>query len=546
MKRQLPPRPNLEQLKKQAKLILKGHHAGRAEILEQIQEHHPRWRKASGATIRSARFTLSDAQLVIATEYGFESWPKLKAHVLLHQSGGSAEAVVKALRQAAGEGDLHRLGELLDAHPGLINERGGAGTRTALHSAVFGAQEAAVKFLLERGADPNIRCEGDYAFPLHFAAEKLHFPIIRLLIEHGADPIGEGDYHELGVIGWATAWDYVRANREIVDYLLAHGARHNIFSSVAMGEVEIIRELVGKSRADLGRRMDLASRRRLPLHLAVVKRQMESAKSLLDFGADIEALDEANFTALDQSAFSGATEIAELLLDRGAKVRLPAAIAMRRTRDVNNFLRDDPDCLKPGNRWGNLIVRASQYLSGDIIENLISHGASVDVHDDPKTSVDSTSGYTPLHAAAFHGNMSAAAALVKHGANVQRREEKYHGTPAGWANHAGHKEVRDLILEGPVDIMEAVEIGLTQRIKAILAEDPDGLDRPFREYALYPLYAEGWYTPLVFAVVQGRTQSVRTLLDRGADRTVPTPDGRSLRELAQEKGYQEIAEFLGQ
>jgi hypothetical protein len=94
--------------------------------------------------------------------------------------------------------------------------------------------------------------------------------------------------------------------------------------------------------------------------------------------------------------------------------------------------------------------------------------------------------------------------------------------------------------------MEAVEIGLTERIGAILAEDPEGLERPFREYPLYPLYAEGWYTPLVFAVVQGRTESVRTLLDRGADRTVPTPDGRSLRELAQEKGSQEIAEFLGQ
>ena len=40
------------------------------------------------------------------------------------------------------------------------------------------------------------------------------------------------------MIGWATAWEYVHADPEIVDYLLAHGARHNIFSAVAMGEVE--------------------------------------------------------------------------------------------------------------------------------------------------------------------------------------------------------------------------------------------------------------------------------------------------------------------
>ena len=102
-----------------------------------------------------------------------------------------------------------------------MGSRHGPGVRTALHEAVGAKPEAAVKLLLERGADPNIRCEGDNAMPLHFAAEKSLFPIIRLLIEHGADPIGEGNYHELGVIGWATAWDYMHTDKEIVDYLLA-------------------------------------------------------------------------------------------------------------------------------------------------------------------------------------------------------------------------------------------------------------------------------------------------------------------------------------
>jgi hypothetical protein len=38
------------------------------------------------------------------------------------------------------------------------------------------------------------------------------------------------------VIGWATAWDYIQPNPEIVAYLLAHGARQNIFSAVAMAK----------------------------------------------------------------------------------------------------------------------------------------------------------------------------------------------------------------------------------------------------------------------------------------------------------------------
>jgi len=238
--------------------------------------------------------------------------------------------------------------------------------------------------------------------------------------------------------------------------------------------------------------------------------------------------------------------MAHLLLDRGAQVRLPAAIALQRTRDMNRLLRDDPTCLKPGNRWGNLIVRASEQSSGAVVENLIRAGASVNVRDDPKTAVDSTSGYTPLHAAAFHGNVSAVSVLLKHGASVSIREEKYHGTPAGWANHGGHTEVRNLILQGPVDLIEAVESGLTKRILGILAEEPNRLNRPFRDYPLYPLYAEGWHTPLAFAVVQGRVDSVRTLLDQGADGTVRSPDGRSVYELAQEKGHEEITELLKQ
>ena len=379
--------------------------------------------------------------------------------------------------------------------------------------------------------------------PLHFALEKALFPIVRLLIEHGADPIGEGDYHELGVIGWATAWDYIHADKEIVDYLLAHGARHNLWSAVAMGDVQAIRDLAAKG-ADLERRMDLTNRRRRPLHLAVAKKQVGSLETLLELGADVESLDEAGFSPLDQAALRGENEMAQILLDRGAKVRLPAAFALNRTKDIQNLLRKDPDALKPGNRWEHLIVRAAEQSPGSVIEALIAAGAEVNIHDGPKTAIDNTSGFTPLHAAAWHGNVSAAKALLNHGANVRIREEKWHGTPAGWAAYAGRTEVRDLIKQYPVDIMEAIDFGLTERVLAIIAEDPEALNRPFSSYPIYPLYAEGWYTPLVFAVIRGHFETVRALLDCGAEAAPSMTDGRSLYELAQERGQQEIAAVL--
>ena len=544
MSRQLPPSPSLEQLKKQAKSLLKRQQAADSEALARIRESHPRYANLGKERAAASPFALADAQLVIAKEYGFASWSKLQSHVKTLEAASSTAETVESLRDAAGRGDLARLNALLEAHPELIDERGGEGVRTPLHQAVFGNSEAAVKLLLERGANPNVRCEGDNAYPLHFAVEKHRFPIIRLLVEHGADTIGEGDYHELGVIGWATAWDYIQPDPEIVAYLVAHGARHNIFSAVAMGETGVIRELVARTPTDLERRMNGTIMRRMPLHLAVMKNQPAAMTTLLDLGANTESIDEARFSALDLAAFEGRHDLAKVLLERGAKVRLPAALALHRTADVERLLRRDPGTLKPGGRWGHLILRASERAPGDVIETLIRNGASVNVRDNPKTSIDSTSGYTPLHAAAWYGNVSAIEVLMKHGADVRAREEKYHGTPAGWADYSGHQEARDLILLGAIDIIEAIQYDMAERVKAVLEEDPAALHRAFAEYGLFPWDAEAWHTPLAYPVTRGREEIVRLLVEHGALRTLRSPAGETLSEIAQKAGHREIALLL--
>jgi hypothetical protein len=133
---------------------------------------------------------------------------------------------------------------------------------------------------------------------------------------------------------------------------------------------------------------------------------------------------------------------------------------------------------------------------------------------------------------------------LKHGARVDAREDKWHGTPAGWAHYAGRNEVRDLILKSPVDIMEAVDFDKAERIAEILAKDPEALNRSYNAYPIYPLYAEGWHTPFAFAVVNGKIETVRMLLGRGADATLRSPEGKSLLQLAEEKGQQEITALL--
>jgi len=333
-------------------------------------------------------------------------------------------------------------------------------------------------------------------------------------------------------------------NPEIVAYLLAHGARHNIFSAVAMGEAEVIRKLVARTPNDLERRMNGIRMRPMPLHLAVMKHQPASVTTLLDLGANTESLDEAGFSALDVAALRGRHDLAQMLLERGAKVRLPAAVALDRTTDVERLLRSDPGTLKPGGRWGNLILRASECAPGDVIETLIRNGASVNVHDDPKTSIDSTSGYTPLHAAAWYGNLSTIDVLMKHGADVRAREEKYRGTPTGWAYYAGHKEARDLILARVDRHHRGDPIRHAAARQSRPGRKPPALNRVFGDYGLFPWDAQAWHTPLAYAVTRGREEIVRLLIKHGAVETLQSPEGENLSEIAQKAGHREIALIL--
>lgn len=95
-----------------------------------------------------------------------------------------------------------------------------------------------------------------------------------------------------------------------------------------------------------------------------------------------------------------------------------------------------------------------------------------------------------------------------------------------------------------MDIVEVVENGMIERVQAITREESAALNRPFQEYPLYPLYAEGWFTPLAFAVSQGQTEMVRWLLENGAESNRHSPEGQSLLHLAGAKRHEAIVDLL--
>lgn len=77
----LSSRPSLAHLKHQAKDLLKSLKKGNPESLARVREFHPKFVDKSENEAGQIRFVLSDAQLVIAREYGFRSWPKLREHI---------------------------------------------------------------------------------------------------------------------------------------------------------------------------------------------------------------------------------------------------------------------------------------------------------------------------------------------------------------------------------------------------------------------------------------------------------------------------------
>lgn len=303
MSKPLPPNPTLEYDKKQAKALLKAYKAGDADALERVRAAHPRLENVPERQIPVQEFKLSDAQLVIAREYGFSSWPKLKHEIELVNTGLAQQ--FSQFADAVKHGRTTKVKELLASTPGLvkmindpvinfdapailvasehskelvdvllgygadINTRSvwWAGGFSALH----GRDRKMFDFLVERGAkldayaateqnllaelralveaDPDVvHAKGpDGQRPLHFARSKT---AIDYLLEHGAD-INARDVDHRGTAAQWLLGDHPDLSR----YLLERGAESDIFMVCALGDMVRVKELLASDPQALERRI---------------------------------------------------------------------------------------------------------------------------------------------------------------------------------------------------------------------------------------------------------------------------------------------------
>lgn len=99
--RQFPVRPNLEQLRHQAKDLLRDIHKGDPAALDELRKHGPK-------AVDPAAARLADAQLALARSYGMPSWARL--------------VTACRMTDAIWRGDVEGVHELIIKNPRLLNE----------------------------------------------------------------------------------------------------------------------------------------------------------------------------------------------------------------------------------------------------------------------------------------------------------------------------------------------------------------------------------------------------------------------------------------
>jgi ankyrin repeat protein len=168
----LPAHPDLDQLRRQAKELLDAFQSGDAEASAEVDAHY------RGATRTANTFALHDAQLVLARAYGFDSWPKLKAHV----DGMTARQFIEAART----GDVDRVAAMLRVRRDLVDMQWSYGDeRRALHHAVMNQAPAMVRLLMQHGADAGagVHPHRDATTPRTMAVERGFREIVAIIDE---------------------------------------------------------------------------------------------------------------------------------------------------------------------------------------------------------------------------------------------------------------------------------------------------------------------------------------------------------------------------
>ncbi|HND63173.1 MAG TPA: ankyrin repeat domain-containing protein, partial [Opitutaceae bacterium] len=461
MSKQLPERPDLGQLKKQAKDLLNEVRAGRPEAVARVPE------------AERPEFSLADAQRIIAREYGFPSWPKLKLHVetrdhaiamarLVGAAVNGDAATVAALCQerpglaresvsaCAALGDLEGLAAWVKRNPEFARAQGGIARTEALGYVCLGrvgaddaGRVACADLLLAAGANPNATWAAgespEEAMPiLYAAAGRNNLPrLTARLLAAGAQPNdGESIYHAAEhyhpeclaalvaaggdisrrdekwqntplyfLIGWEPGARNSERARQGILWLLEHGANPNI-PSYEVGETPLFGAI--RNGWDL-----------------------ELIEAFVRHGADVQFRRTDGRSACAVAVRYGRTDAVKFLLAQGApddaspEDRFLGALAAADETEARRWLRENPGWkARHTGKIAKVLLLAARRGTTPVLALAARLGLDFDRPD--------RTGQRPLHGAAFYGRAEAVAKLLELGADLERPDDTYHASPLGW------------------------------------------------------------------------------------------------------------------
>jgi ankyrin repeat protein len=334
--KKLPPRPSLEQYRKQAKSLVNAR--GSLEAIHRIKKFHPRLTKLTEAEIAQTKLSVADAQWVIAREHAFESWPKFVKHIQELLRTGSPLSRFELAADAVVTGDLQALKHLLRDDPELVRARSTRSHEAPLihYVAANGVEDFRQKTpknivditrtLLEAGAevDATSQAYGGASTALGLAATSYHpakagvqLELLDTLLKAGACVDGA-----LG--GWNPVVAALHNGRgDAAAFLAERGARLDLEAAAGTGRLDVLPLYIDEKGA--------LTKGATPEQLEYGFRwaceygRISTVRFLLGRGVKANGNSKYGETGLHWAALGGHAEIVELLLKHNAPVNVKDA-----------------------------------------------------------------------------------------------------------------------------------------------------------------------------------------------------------------------------
>jgi ankyrin repeat protein len=400
------------------------------------------------------------------------------------------------MERAIEEADTDRVAALLKQKPWLAKR-----PHKFLHSAARAGRTPIVRLLLEHGADPNF----DFGFanvlgpftPLSDAVASGHFEIARLLCKNGADVDASAGKNHDSLFHYAVAYSQPR----FVKLLLEHEADANAQDGWGL----------------------------TPLHVAADRGDIAKARLLLDSKADVNAETEDGATPLFFAMVQGHRDFCQFLLERGARLDLYSACGLGKRSEAASVLEANPGLAnQKDRRLGRTpLFWAARNGEARLMELLLDKGATVNVRAPHITSASNVvrgpavwqkelpedRGVTPLHVAAESGATEAARLLLKKGADGNARDESGR-TPLLLAAEHHRPEIVRLLIEAGAKVDAKDDLGSVPLCWA--TGDKDCVEMLLKAHAEFKAADKHVGPPVLVAAYRGHTEAVKLLLASGA------------------------------